>query len=302
MELCRFPVMVLAGLLALGLPALAGQAAEGKSPSAEVAQGETPSMEEALFQDGKGSPRLHLYDGEQAAVLSSDSSRSIVTYADGIFTRTLYDAEYRLQSRIVWKEGGTEESADPPKLFSKEEYFYYPDSGKKQRVLSTDFQGMSRIERLYSEDGLLVKEAFYHQALETGDGGGQSAPEGEAAAGGERAGEDNFPEVALAKSIEYIYNQDKKLTEKRVSLFEADGSQKVGGVQKTVYHTPGDVHGGYDYFEDNRLLLSRKYENESDYTETRYFGNQKIEALYSGARLLAEVVYLDGKEVRRTTY
>ena len=97
---------------------------------------------------------------------------------------------------------------------------------------------------------------------------------------------------------EYFYNPERDLTETRITLH----GQDEPFVQKTLYHSPGNIYGGYDYFENDELLVSRKYEDESVCTETRYFDNMKIEARYNGARLLSEVVYLDGKEIRTTEY
>ena len=104
--------------------------------------------------------------------------------------------------------------------------------------------------------------------------------------------------LSLNQVVEYFYNPERDLTEKRITLHGKDEAF----VQKTLYHNPGNIHGGYDYFENDTLLVSRKYEDESVCTETRYFDNMKIEARYNGARLLSEVVYLDDKEIRRTAY
>ena len=82
-----------------------------------------------LLYDGKGLPRLHLYDGEETALLSSPSSKTMVMKSDGFFTRNLYDQEYRLKSRLTWQEeGSSTDSGNSPlssKIVLQEDYFYY---------------------------------------------------------------------------------------------------------------------------------------------------------------------------------
>ena len=263
----------------------------GTEKSAEIA----PIQE--LLYDGKGLPRLHLYDGEETALLSAPSSKTLVMKSDGFFTRNLYDKEYRLQSRLTWQEKDAASGAENPPLSShivlQEDYFYYENSRNRQKVVLTDFTDTSRTERFYSQEGLVTREEIYgfdsEKAMYPQDTNTQDANEQET---------DDFSRLTLKKSTEYFYNPERNLIETRITLH----GQDEPFVQKTLYHSPGNIHGGYDYFENDELLVSRKYENESVCTETRYFDNMKIEAKYNGARLLSEVVYLDGKEIRRTVY
>ncbi len=268
----------------------------GTEKSVETAAIQEPAVQELLY-DGKGLPRLHLYDGEETALLSAPSSKTMVMKSDGFFTRNLYDHEYRLQSRLTWQEEGTSTDSDNSSLSSQivlqEDYFYYENSRNRQKVVLTDFTDTSRTERFYSQEGLVTREEVYgfdsEKAMHPQDVNPQDANEQET---------DDFSRLTLKKSTEYFYNPERNLTETRVTLH----GQDEPFVQKTLYHSPGNIHGGYDYFENDELLVSRKYENESVCTETRYFDNMKIEARYNGARLLSEVVYLDGKEIRRTVY
>lgn len=240
-----------------------------------------------LLYDGKGLPRLHFYGGEEAALLSIDSSRTVVTKADGVFTRNLYDREYRLQSRITWLEeafstADSENSLAPAQIALQEEYFYYDNSRNPQRVVLTDFQKTSRTECFYSPEGLLTREEVYgldsEKALEHHS--------------------DSQASLTLVRVIEYQYTPEQELVEKK-TVHHGEGGDLV---EKILYHRPGNIHGGYDYFENEVLLVSRKYQDESTYIENRYFDNMRIETHHNGARLLSEVVYLDGKEIRRTEY
>ena len=269
-----------------------------------------------LLYDGKGLPRLHLYDGEETALLSSPSSKTMVMKSDGFFTRNLYDQEYRLQSRLTWQEeGSSTDSGNSPlssKIVLQEDYFYYENSRNRQKVVLTDFTDTSRTERFYSLEGLVTREEFYgpdsenassSQDVNLQDANPQDVnpldanPQDANPDVNEQEASD-FSRLALKKVTEYFYNPERNLTETRITLH----GQDEAFVQKTLYHSPGNIHGGYDYFENDTLLVSRKYEDESVCTETRYFDNMKIEARYNGARLLSEVVYLDGKEIRRTEY
>lgn len=257
-----------------------------------------------LLYDGKGLPRLHFYDGEETSLLSADSSRTVVTKADGVFTRNLYDGEYRLQSRITWLEkalstADSEPSFVPAEIALQEEYFYYDNSRNRQRVVHTDFQKTRRTEYFYSPEGLLTREEVYESDTKKA-----SEQQVKAELKNSNPQEGNSPDttallhLSLNQVVEYFYNSERDLTEKRITHHGEEKSL----VEKTLYHRPGNIHGGYDYFENEVLLVSRKYEDESAYTETRYFNNMKIETCYNGARLLSEVVYLDGKEIRRTEY
>lgn len=272
----------------------------GTEKSAEIA----PIQE--LLYDGKGLPRLHLYDGEETALLSAPSSKTMVMKSDGFFTRNLYDHEYRLQSRLTWQEKDADTGAENPPLSSQivlqEDYFYYENSRNHQKVVLTDFTDTSRTERFYSLEGLVTREEIYgpdsENASSSQDANPQDANPQDANPDVNEQEASDFSRLALKKVTEYFYNPERDLTETRITLH----GQDEPFVQKTLYHSPGNIHGGYDYFENDELLVSRKYEDESVCTETRYFDNMKIEARYNGARLLSEVVYLDGKEIRRTEY
>lgn len=254
-----------------------------------------------LLYDGKGLPRLHLYDGEETALLSSPSSKTMVMKSDGFFTRNLYDQEYRLQSRLTWQEeGSSTDSGNSPlssKIVLQEDYFYYENSRNRQKVVLTDFTDTSRTERFYSLEGLVTREEIYGPDSENASSSQDLHPQDANPDVNEQEASD-FSRLALKKVTEYFYNPERDLTETRITLHGQDETF----VQKTLYHSPGNIYGGYDYFENDELLVSRKYEDESVCTETRYFDNMKIEARYNGARLLSEVVYLDGKEIRRTEY
>lgn len=297
---------------------------------AQAVQEELPVLEEMLL-DGRNSPRLHLYDGEETALLSSSSSRSLATMADNSVTHRIYDGTYRLKSKLIWQEtetpvpnstdGGESNGTllEPPQLISQEDYYYHGDSPSYQRIVLTNFQEKSRTESFFSTEGLLIREEISQFVPEeaadeqnTSDHKKDSKKEASAKADDKDAEEEvvaevtdlpldpwkDFPKLTLTKRIEYQYNEERALVEKVTTHLEEEESFS----ERMVYHQPGDIYGGYDQFEDDQLLVSRKYQDENQYTETRYIDNIRIESLYNGARLVSETIYLDGKELRRTEY
>jgi hypothetical protein len=211
----------------------------GTEKSVETVAIQEPAVQELLY-DGKGLPRLHLYDGEETALLSAPSSKTMVMKSDGFFTRNLYDKEYRLQSRLTWQEKDAATGAKNPPLSShivlQEDYFYYENSRNRQKVVLTDFTDTSRTERFYSQEGLVTREEIYgfdsEKAMYPQDVNEQET--------------DDFSRLTLKKSTEYFYNLEKNLIETRITLH----GQDEPFVQKTLYHSPGNIHGGYDYFEN----------------------------------------------------
>lgn len=289
---------------------------------------------ELLLNGGEGA-RLHLYNGEETAVFSYSGGRRMATMADSTVTHRIYDKAYRLKSKLTWqelggfvptpaeKDDGDEALLEPPQLVSQEDYYYYEDSSSYQRVVLTDFQETSRTERFFSPEGLLVREEFYQFVLED-DSYSEEEAEPAKDATAEEAGAlvggtvgeastkvtavpvtdlpldpwKDFPQLMLTGKTEYQYNEGKALVEKVTTRREGEESFS----QRLAYHQPGNIHGGYDEFEDGQLLVSRKYDDENQYTETRYMDGMRIEAIYNGARLVSETIYLDGKELRRTEY
>lgn len=259
----------------------------------------TEQARQELHLDSAGMPRLHRYDGEEVALLSSRSSRSLATMADSQFSRSLYDEDYRLQSRLTWVQGEPEDGEELalPRPSVQEDYYYHDGGGMRERVVLTDFLAGSRLESHYSVQGLLVREERYILAQEA-EGADSESPADPW---------QDFPELALASVTEYRYDQDGLLAEKVVTLHHGgdDDPRQPGAqplVQRTLFQTPGDIHGGYELYEDGQLLVSRRYDGGGRCKEIRHIDGMRIEATYDGARLVSEAIYLDGRELRRTEY
>ncbi len=278
--------------------------------SQEQADIQIGSASQELHLDSAGMPRLHLHDGEEVALLSSQSARSLATMADSQFSRSLYDEDYRLQSRLTWVQGEPEAGEDLslPRPSVQEDYYYHGDGGMRERVVLTDFLAGSRLESYYSVEGLLVREERYTPVQE-GDAASEANPAAESPADAAPADPwRDFPELALASVTEFHYDQDGLLSEKVVTHHDHGGDDDPRHpaarpiVQRTLFQTPGDIHGGYELYEDSRLLVSRRYDGDGLCRETRHIDGMRIEATYDGARLVSEAIYLDGRELRRTEY
>ena len=305
--------------------------AKTESSSEQVVPSDSVEEPVELLLNGREGARLHLYNGEETAVSSYSGGRGLATRADNSVTHRIYDGAYRLKSKLTWQEdaAGILKSAaekvdgeallKPPRLVSQEDYYYYEDSSSYQRVVLTDFLKTSRTERFFSPDGLLVREEFYQFVPEEGSQEEALYSEEEKVSAKDATGEEagasveepavpvtdlpfdpwkDFPQLTLTGKIEYQYSEDKALVEKVTTRREGEESFS----QRLAYHQPGNVYGGYDEFEDGQLLVSRKYDDENQYTETRYMDGMRIESIYNGSRLISEAIYLDGKELRRTEY
>ncbi|MBQ4331801.1 MAG: hypothetical protein IJC31_08200 [Spirochaetaceae bacterium] len=310
---CLFPFFIIVFLSAVTmLPSQ--ESYSGEADGMEPAVVETGAVPEELLLDGRNAPRLHLYDGEETAVLSYGGSRSLVTMADNRVVHRMYDETYRLKSKRIWQETGASAPKatdggegngvllEPSQLVAQEDFYYHDSGAGYHRVVLTDFQGMRRTERFFSPEGLLTREEFYQ--FIPAEASTEQASEITVEAAAEPATDlprdpwQRFPKLTLTKIIEYQYNGEEALTERLTTHLDGENAF----TERIVYHQPGNIHGGYDTFEGDQLLVSRSYQDENHYTETRYIDNIRIESIYSGARLISETIYLDGKELRRTEY
>ena len=309
---CLFPFFIIVFLSAVTmLPSQ--ESYSGEADGMEPAVVETGAVPEKLLLNDKNEVRLHLYDGEETAVFSYSGGGRLATMANNTFTHRIYDKAYRLKSKLVWQDesAGVSKSAEvkgdgevllvPPRLVSQEDYYYH-DSGGYQRVVLTDFLETNCTERFFSSDGLLIREEFYQ--FIPAEASKERASEITVEAAAEPVTDlprdpwQGFPKLTLTKKIEYQYNGEDALTERLTTHLGGENAF----TERIVYHQPGNIHGGHDTFEGDQLLVSRSYQDENHYTETRYIDNIRIESLYSGARLISETIYLDGKELRRTEY
>ncbi|MBO5137695.1 MAG: hypothetical protein J6B81_04270 [Spirochaetaceae bacterium] len=243
------------------------------------------AQETYLYNDD-GTSRLHLFEVEQVAFLSSQQNYVTAVEADGKFSRYKYDENMHLLSKVVWKDNQNE-----PIISSVTDYFYvagyetpsssvqqtYYENGTLKTVVRTEYNSFFKP----------ISEAFYSFPLQTQD---------------KELGEEKFnfqDSSRLIEEIFYTYNTKNLLTEKKnISYTEGKIS-----VSKTIYQTPGNERGGYEYYFEDVLQKKISYSEEGDYTETVYFsGGQSIVAVYIDDCLVEEIYYMNEKELRRTKY
>lgn len=245
----------------------------------------TFAQETYLYNDD-GTSRLHLFDVEQVAFLSSNQNYVTAVEADGKFSRYKYDANMNLLSKVVWKVNQGE-----PIISSVMDYFYSDDSGSpSSSVLQTYYENgtlKNVVKTEYNSSYKPVSESFYTFPLQTQD---------------EKiyAKDFNFQDLGqLVEEIFYTYNAENLLTEKK-NITHAEGKKSVS---KTIYQTPGNERGGYEYYFDDELQKKLLYSGEQDYTETIYFsGGQSVVAVYVDGCLVEEIYYMNEKELRRKKY
>lgn len=218
-----------------------------------------------------GSTRLHAFEEEQAAVLSSLGGTITALAAENTFSRSSYDDDMRLVSKVTWKQ----------------------DSGTNipvvSKISSYTYNGSSGFPASSSEQDLLAKTVTTKDFTATGKIKGEKC----------YSISDEAGEQLLFHAV-YSYDGESKLTEKVIRKYSDAG---IVSTERTVLHVPGEERGGYDYYIDDSLVRTLSYSAESDYTDTLYFpGGQRIVAVYSDGRLAEEIFYAAGKEIRRNTY
>lgn len=219
-------------------------------------------------RDGTG--RLHQFEQEQAAVLSKEGATTTAMSDGNTFSRSSYDDDMRLVSKVVWKQN---DEGIP--FITETVYFSYEGSSSfpyesskynlvEETLVRTDFtvSGKVKSERFYSigsEDGqMLVSETFYS------------------------------------------YDKDSMLTEKTTKTY--DGSA-LRSTERIVLHVPGEERAGHEYYKDGVLQRSLEFTGENDYVETLYFpGGHSVRTVYLAGRLVEEVFSVDGKVLGRNEY
>lgn len=256
--------------------------------------------QESVFLDTIEALRFHGYEGEELAILSAGTMENRVTEVNGLFTRTSYDKNYRVVSRLTWSTQPETEATfvlDNPFLL-QENFYHYENSGICQRSVTIDYKNNQQTEKEYTETGLLSRETLYvYREPESIENQPVTKEQDKDSKNSNDAMGVQYPRKE--RLTEFFYNAENKLTGKKETLFTADTSF----VYETKYHNPGNEFQGYDYYENGELKLTRRYSDADSYKETVFLpGNYRIEATYRGAKLLSEVTYANDIEVRRVEY
>lgn len=241
----------------------------------------TVVAQDVYFLDGEGLGRLHLFEGEQTAVLSSGNQSVMAVAADGAFSRIKYDGFMRIVSRVDWNTPKN----DVPVVAMQTDYSYEGNSGTPSSSIMRDFVSGTIVRSTYTADGNILSENRY------------VLPPNEVISG---KNHDLTKDDTLISETTYVYNSDSHIMEKCVTTHKVNEPPVR---ERTVYLVPGNERGGHELYVDGTLRRTVIYLDEDEYSDTVFFpGGQSVEAVYSGARLVEEVFYMDGKELRRSKY
>lgn len=230
--------------------------------------------QESYFYNNDGSGRLHLFDAEQAAVLSSDGFSVTATEADGKFSRSIYDKNMHLVSKVVWKQAEQGNTT----VSSITDYVYKD---------GFDFPVSSVVQTFSGDSVKTVTNTTYNSSF---------MPLSEIIHKFQKEEDSDTEKKIFVSETNYLYNNENLLTEKTVVL-NNDGKTKT---EKTVLQTPGNERSGFDFFVDDVLQKTVKYTNDNEYSETIFFpGGQSLIAYYKDGRLVEEVFCLDDKNQNR---
>lgn len=217
----------------------------------------TFSTDEYFFTES-GESRLHIFQNEQIAILSSNQD-SILASSDGkYFSRSQYDKLHRLISKIIWENKG-ENSVIVSRLENK----YIDNMSFPSNSTLIDYKKNELIQTVYSDNGLPKTEKNY---IITDI--------------------DDFSKNQLKSEIQYEYNKDSLITQKTINSFFNNEKTKT---EKFVYQTPGKEYAGYNYYVNGNLQRKIVYSSQNEYTDTSYFSSgQYVVAHYTGGRLIKE--------------
>ena len=219
-----------------------------------------------------GSSRLHTFEVEQVAVMSSSDSSVRVLSSDDTFFRCVYDDDMRLLSKVTWKINKSDKTSS---VVLEEEFFYKDDSLSVSKSNAKDLENNVLTKKFFTDSGLLSKEEKYDLTQEN-------------------------KEIIFSKTI-FTYNKDSELTEKEITTFD-NINEKINEkfTERFVLQNPGNERSGYDYYKNNVLLRSVKYTSENSYTQKIFFDTDKsVFSVYENGLLVDQVISINGKEFRR---
>lgn len=219
-----------------------------------------------------GSSRLHTFEVEQVAVMSSSDSSVRALSSDDTFFRCVYDDDMRLLSKVTWKINKSDKTSS---VVLEEEFFYKDDSLSVSKSNAKDLENNVLTKKFFTDSGLLSKEEKYDLTQEN-------------------------KEIIFSKTI-FTYNKDSELTEKEITTFD-NINEKINEkfTERFVLQNPGNERSGYDYYKNNVLLRSVKYTSENSYTQKIFFDTDKsVFSVYENGLLVDEVISINGKEFRR---
>lgn len=239
---------------------------------------ESEDIPEYVFNDKNGTIRRFSYDGEQM------SSQKIFLVQDGIqkecleivslykdkIKNTIYDEKSRIISVEILS---LSEKAKDMKSISKREYFYKENSDIPYKSAEEVSEKNMRIEVTFNELGLVIVQDEYFVDSET-------------------------EKRTLKKRINKSYDKEKRVLKDEQIVWHDDKSKTKQ--KKNFEYTKYSKNPDFSYFENDVLRLQRNYEADEDFFEKTFFDDGfSIESYFENGVRQSEIVYFNGKEVRR---
>ena len=296
-------------------------------------EGAEQSVAEKQYLNSQNRLRLFEY-GEEQFTINKDSKnqRSVVSVNQDTFTRTRYDDSYRIQDKIVWKNGDTSKNTI---IIKKTTYQYKkndnqaaldnPPAFEKPISSVVEIPGEKKsIETDFDANGNPVKVEYAHFIDDPDEV--KKAADDKARAEKKAAADGNAPLPAnTSESIPKTFTQKKIIDKKTVRTY--DDTNRVLTEEETTYFTiPDPMRRGktkpsmlikkneYEYtqksktpdfkfYEDGVLRMTTLYIDETTYENTMYFDNDYcVKTKYSNGRKVEEIIYSGAVEVKRRNF
>lgn len=239
---------------------------------------ESEDIPEYVFNDKNGNIRRFSYDGEQMLsqkiFLEQDGIQreclEIVSLYKDKIKNTIYDEKSRIVSVEILS---LSEKAKDMKSISKREYFYKENSDIPYKSAEEVSEKNMRIEVTFNEEGLLIVQDEYFVDFET-------------------------EKRTLKKRINKSYDKEKRVIKDEQIVWHDDKSKTKQ--KKNFEYTKYSKNPDFSYFENDVLRLQRNYEADEDFFEKTFFDDGfSIESYFENGVRQSEIVYFNGKEVRR---
>lgn len=230
---------------------------------------------EVLWKDKDGGLRLLEYGVERfAADGGKNETQTVVSVNDKHFVQTVYDKDYRIAEKSVWRN-----SQDPGavKLLRRSSYSYNAaGSGTLPTSVTEEFL----------EDKKVVTSNF------TATGKVSSVRTYVVLKSGRR----------LVQQDSYTYDREQRLaSEENISYASSGAKQQV--TRSTYAYTKKSSHPDTKYYEDGVLRIETNYLAEEKYCVTTYFDrNYSVSATFENGKKLSEVMYVNGVKQRERTF
>lgn len=268
----------------------------GKSEEAE-------EKKQFSYVDRDGILRRFYYDGEGMSVNSYDGMIYITRSFGNEVLRKSFDLNYRLvrEEKLSFDTG-----LKDIKLTDLKSYTYSGDSTVPLSLKEEQPDKNIIIETKFNLSGFAESVKTTHWETESGDKEKQKE---------EKNGKTAEKIFFVDKTEIYVYDTQNRVSEYELTTFTYKknllGRMKTESLKtkyEYFYHADGDetqpaVPPDYNFYEDDKLRIERKYTAADDYTEKMFFTDELyIEAGYKDGVKKSEIIYSNGKETRRREF